>query len=369
MVKLFLYIVLFALGLAQAQLFDSINPEGVVNAAAVQSSVSNVAAADADAVPLADTSYQYAGQHFLGKVLVEMLKTAPEGASSSAEEMAQIETAINQILDQYDTLVQGIGENPYDIGTAMAAFFEFSYDILHGTDSAPTDAQTLGAIKQWRIAISKTPELLQKTNEEKQVLAESLAGMSLFYLALIQNYQQTGQVQEAEVMKTQWLSLFKDVAGIELSQLEYVEDGLYVEAWMGAKPQLSPSTTVASPGPVSQTPSPTNPLSSTPTVEPQKNPLNPLAQIPEDPFVATFTGGDISLSLTGSSSAYTGELSFKGQTFPVKAIANAQGIIGTFNSGGTDFAFTASLSEKVLSFVTDGNTFALEKQAKNPLGN
>ncbi|MCA9840411.1 MAG: hypothetical protein KC422_26115 [Trueperaceae bacterium] len=356
MKNLVLVFVLF-LSVANAQLFDSLNPAGVVNGAAVQSTVTNLAPADASAEPVADTSYVYSGQRLLSKQFVEGLKTSPEAANATAEDFAGLEASINQILDQYDIVVRGIGENPYDLGTAMAAFFEFSYDILHGIDKAPTDAQTLGAIRQWRVAISKTPELLAKSNEEKQLMAESLSGTPLFYLALIENYEQNGQAQEAAQMKAQWLELFKQVTGVDVSELQYLEGGLYVASWMANQATISTPQPLTSPASAQAEPAP-NPLAT----QAPPNPLNPLSQAAADPYVGTFLGQDISLTLAGSSASYNGELVFNGQAYPVQAAATAEGIAGTFAASGTEFAFTASLNASTLTLLSGGNTFSLQKQ-------
>lgn len=55
----------------------------------------------------------------------------------------------------------------------------------------------------------------------------------------------------------------------------------------------------------------------------------------------------------------TGSLTFQGQTYPVTVQETANGLTGTFNAGGTDFAFEAQRSGDTLTFVTDGNTYQL----------
>jgi hypothetical protein len=91
------------------------------------------------------------------------------------------------------------------------------------------------------------------------------------------------------------------------------------------------------------------------------NPLNPLGGDAE-PFVGTFSGTNISLTLQGANNTYTGELTFNGTPFPVQATANGTALTGTFTSGGSAFNFTATLQDKALTLVSDGTTFNLQKQ-------
>ncbi len=82
--------------------------------------------------------------------------------------------------------------------------------------------------------------------------------------------------------------------------------------------------------------------------------------------------GDDALTLTleGGAGAYSGSMNIRGQAYPVQATASGNVLSGTFSSGGATFAFTATLDGTVLSLESDGNMFALTKEAPaNPLGN
>jgi hypothetical protein len=96
-------------------------------------------------------------------------------------------------------------------------------------------------------------------------------------------------------------------------------------------------------------------------LEPNSGGTNPLAG-GADPFVGSFNGNNISLVLQGSNNTYTGELTFNGTPFPVQATANGTNLTGTFTSGSNTFNFTATLQDKTLALVSDGNTFNLTKQ-------
>lgn len=99
-----------------------------------------------------------------------------------------------------------------------------------------------------------------------------------------------------------------------------------------------------------------------PTTPDNSSGTNPLAGGTGEPFVGTFSGTNITLVLQGSNNTYTGELQFNGQSFPVQATANGTNLTGTFTSGSNTFNFTATLQDKALTFVSDGNTFNMQKQ-------
>ena len=149
----------------------------------------------------------------------------------------------------------------------------------------------------------------------------------------------------------------------------------------GVNGALADAQDSATPSPtVPTTPSvPATPSSSTPTT-PTTNPLappsssapNPLAATATDPYIGSYAGDNISLTLTGSSDLYEGELIFNGQTFPVQAYADLETnrLIGDFTSGADTFSFVATLEGTTLSLDSDGNLFNLERQTPvNPLGN
>jgi hypothetical protein len=115
----------------------------------------------------------------------------------------------------------------------------------------------------------------------------------------------------------------------------------------------------------------TTPTTQTPdTQQPdnQNNPLggsdpaNPLGGNTADPFVGSFSGDNLTLTLQGANNTYTGELNFNGQPFPVQATANGTNLTGTFSSGDSKFNFTATLQDTALTLVSDGSTFNLTKQ-------
>jgi hypothetical protein len=80
--------------------------------------------------------------------------------------------------------------------------------------------------------------------------------------------------------------------------------------------------------------------------------------------VGSFSDGNLTLTLQGANSAYTGELNFNGQIFPVTASSSGQTLTGEFTSSGTPFAFTATLQGTTLTLVSDGSTFTLQKAAQ-----
>lgn len=120
--------------------------------------------------------------------------------------------------------------------------------------------------------------------------------------------------------------------------------------------------------PTTNTQTPTTQTPDTQQPDNQNNPLegstpaNPLGGDTADPFVGSFSGDNLILTLQGANGTYTGELNFNGQPFPVQATANGTNLTGTFTSGGSTFNFTATLQDTALTLVSDGSTFNLTKQ-------
>lgn len=100
---------------------------------------------------------------------------------------------------------------------------------------------------------------------------------------------------------------------------------------------------------------------------PGQNPLAPAAPDAsppaptDDPFIGTFSGDGVSLTLRGSPGQYEGELSYGGQTFPVLAYASGDQLIGSFLTDGAEFDFIAVLSGATLDFETGGARFLLSR--------
>jgi hypothetical protein len=144
---------------------------------------------------------------------------------------------------------------------------------------------------------------------------------------------------------------------------QQVENGAMVlemcQAILAKSGGTTPTTTTQTPD--TQTPDTQQP-------DNQNNPLggsdpaNPLGGGTADPFVGSFSGDNLTLTLQGANNTYTGELNFNGQPFPVQATANGTNLTGTFTSGGSTFNFTATLQDTALTLVSDGSTFNLTKQ-------
>ena len=118
----------------------------------------------------------------------------------------------------------------------------------------------------------------------------------------------------------------------------------------------------------------------TPSPARQGNPLggasagggNPLAgAAASDPYAGTFAGGGISLTLSAGGDGYTGTLTAQGSEMPVRASRQGERLHGQFQSGGTTYMFEARLQGAQLTLMSDGQTYALERQgagvSANPL--
>lgn len=81
-----------------------------------------------------------------------------------------------------------------------------------------------------------------------------------------------------------------------------------------------------------------------------------------DPFVGTFSGDGLSLSLSRSGGAYVGSLTFSGQTYAAQASESGVGALaGTFVSGGAGFAFDLVVEGDTRVFTTGGSRYVLRR--------
>lgn len=119
---------------------------------------------------------------------------------------------------------------------------------------------------------------------------------------------------------------------------------------------------IPTPGPVPVA----NPLASSPPA-----PLaNPASGGPgPDRFARPFKGDNIALTLKGIHT-YTGELQFRGSSYPVTAQADGNQLKGRFQtSDGRSFEFSGMLTGDSLSFVTGSTTYLLAGEPLKPAGN
>lgn len=443
--RLFLPLLLFVVAsLASAQLFDSIG--GTLKDANLGGTLGGGVAPVDPATPTADLSFTPNGQRLINTELDKLVGTVPDATPEQVEQFKQV---IDQLLTAIDAEVERLGENPHDLGTAVAAFFEFAYWSFHNLDPAKEipDNQSLAAVKQFRTLLSSNPDLINMTNDQRQLFYEAAIGLPALFVAFQQYAADQGDTATADQWRSQVITLFKETSGIDISQVQYTDQGVVVasagQTPQGQTPQgqtpeqpqtettqPAPTTTqtttqlspemqaavdqmtpeelqemlppcqqvVANPEMAEQvasemgtdsaqalalcqaivakaggstsptttpttTQTPTQPTNNQETNTQQANPLetsNPLGGA--DPFVGSFSGDNLTLTLQGADNTYTGELNFSGQVFPVQATATGTNLTGTFSSGGNTFNFTATLQDKALTFISDGNTFNLQKQ-------
>jgi hypothetical protein len=348
--------------LVSAQLFDSIG--STLKDANLGGTLEEGVTPTNPNAPVADLSFTPSGQRLINAEFDKLAGTVPDATPEQIEQFKQI---VDQLLTSVDSEVQNLGENPHDLGTAVAAFFEFAYWSFHNLDPTKEipDNQSLAAVKQFRALLSSNPAVVSMNNEQRQLFYEAAVGLPALFVAFQQYAAQQGDPASAEQWRSQMMALFKETSGIDISQVEYTDQGVVV-AGAGQSPQ---PTQGENPQPTTQTPT-----TQTPTTQPtnnqqsntqqsntqQSNPLNPLGGA--DPFVGSFSGDNLTLTLQGANNTYTGEMNFGGQTFPVQATANGTTLTGTFSSGGNTFNFTATLQDTALTLVSDGSTFNLQKQ-------
>ena len=102
---------------------------------------------------------------------------------------------------------------------------------------------------------------------------------------------------------------------------------------------------------------------------PPIGPLPPLLGTPT--FAGTFVGDQLRLVLEASplaAGAFGGVLNHGDLAYPVTARLEGANLAGEFESGGSRFAFTASLVGDTLTFVTGGTSYTLVREAAAPVG-
>lgn len=79
-------------------------------------------------------------------------------------------------------------------------------------------------------------------------------------------------------------------------------------------------------------------------------------------FSGAFTDGRLTVTLQGTGSSYTGQLTLGGEDYPATAQADGSTLAGTFQSGGSSFGFSATLAGEMLTLESGGVTYVLTRQ-------
>ncbi len=83
-----------------------------------------------------------------------------------------------------------------------------------------------------------------------------------------------------------------------------------------------------------------------------------------DPFVGTFSGSGLQLTLTGQNGHYSGSVLFEGQVLPVSAEKNGTGLIsGSYVLQGESLPFQGRLQGNTLTLASGGEVSVLTRQA------
>lgn len=329
------------------------------------------------------------------------------GGSMPAESRVQLLDGLAQItLEQQQQFVDAVfaseGFKANNLVDVIAMNIIASYFILLELEQTTTE-QDLAVRDLFKVAFAKTPAITQLGNAEKQNLTESLMLAFMFTANDLEQAQAGTPGYTMPVLKDAakrtLLSfglhpklLTLGAAGLEMTaELKAVSNQIetgsltfeqafpdvvadYQALGQGANPVIpavtdSTSAQTTNPRPIASQPGQPEPVS---PLAPANNPLapsnplapaNPLVPTPViDPFIGTFSDGNLSLKLTKQSEIYTGELSFNGQIFPVKASSSTgQTLTGSFSSADSSFSFSASLEGSALIFESDGNRFSLQK--------
>ena len=118
-------------------------------------------------------------------------------------------------------------------------------------------------------------------------------------------------------------------------------------ALAGAAPTVSPGTG--------------NPLAAT---APSGSPLARAAA--PDPYTGTFVGSNLAVTFRRSGEAYGGTINVQGADYALTARPMGDRLTGTFVSGGATYLFEVRVQGNILSLLSDGQTFTLQRQGTSP---
>jgi hypothetical protein len=87
---------------------------------------------------------------------------------------------------------------------------------------------------------------------------------------------------------------------------------------------------------------------------------NPLAGGGGDPWVGTFSDGNLTLQLQGSGGSYTGVAQLSGQTFTVSVSGSADRLSGSFRAADGEYALQLARAGGAVTLTTGGTTYTLQ---------
>lgn len=88
---------------------------------------------------------------------------------------------------------------------------------------------------------------------------------------------------------------------------------------------------------------------------------NPLSGTTGDPYVGTFSDGNVTLQLQGGSGSYQGQVSVAGASYPVQAQGGADGIQGVIQAPDGQYAIVAQPRGDGLAVASGGMQYALRR--------
>jgi hypothetical protein len=95
---------------------------------------------------------------------------------------------------------------------------------------------------------------------------------------------------------------------------------------------------------------------------------NPLGGAAEGAsYSGKFADGTLTLDLQGAG-PFSGTITRGQDVYPATASVKGGQLEGSFQAGGQNYTFTATLSGDTLTFKTGEKTYTLKKQTGNPLG-
>jgi hypothetical protein len=392
----------FLITFSSAQLFDSVG--GALKDADLGGTLGSTPATPAAATDL--LTYQ-ADPAVTEQVLQQFIDTMKQTGQVPADQMAELESTLKANINRdtmqqfIDELFVGEGLKLENFADVVAIYIIASFVVINDMQSGTTTEQDLAVRDQIAAAFATIPSVQQLSDAEKQTAAESLL---LYVMFLANDWQQALQGVEGYDLATVQ-GYAKDTlvqSGIDPAQFDFTPLGLVRKGGNQGTTTTQTTTTPAvdpmvqnqidnlTPQQIQEMLPMCQDIVNNPAGQDQQalavcqgiiaktggqtqgtqtqgtqtneanNPLNPLGG--SDPFVGTFSGNNLSLTLQGANNTYTGELVFNGTPFPVQATASGTNLTGTFSSGGSTFNFTATLQNTALTLVSDGTTFNLTKQ-------
>ena len=82
-----------------------------------------------------------------------------------------------------------------------------------------------------------------------------------------------------------------------------------------------------------------------------------------DPWVGTFSGQELTVTLQRDGSAYSGTATAQGARYPLRGMVQGNTMVGQYTDGGVQYQFQAQLDGTTMQLAAGGAVYVMQKQA------